>query len=110
MRLMQELYRLLQTWRRQDRIRSAPGVGKLLNLEPGRQLLIGQALYRVHERVESSGAESLAVTYYLSEIDSETTVQLTVAIDLARPSSGVLTLAQISSTVELFYQDVSVLA
>lgn len=110
MQILRELYRLLNAWRKQDRIRTAPGVGKLLRLEPGRQLLIRHAIYQIIERAAATDTAKLVVVYRLIEVDRDTHSQLSVAVDLARPTSGVLTLAQHSSTIEIFYQDVTVLA
>ena len=109
MQPLRELYRLLWAWRKQDRIRAAPGVGKLLNLEAGRQLLVRQTLYEITERSQTTGPATLEVTYQLLDIDQGAPAQLGIAIDLARPTSGVLTLVQPSSTMEIFYQDVTVL-
>lgn len=109
MQLLQELYRLLQAWRKQDRIRSAPGIGKLLRLEASDQLLIRQALYQIKERTETTDSATLMVTYQLTEIEQEMPAQLSVAIDLARPTRGVLKLTRHLSTIEIFYQDVAVL-
>lgn len=110
MQTLRELYRLLQAWRKQDRIRTAPGIGKLLNLEAGRQLLVRQTLYQITERAQTTGPATLEVTYQLLDIDQDTPAQLSIAIELARPTSGVLTLAQPSSTIEIFQQDVTVLS
>ena len=105
-----ELKQLLQTWRKQDRIRTAPGVGSLLNIEPGRQLLVRQAVYQVCQRATTEGATTLVVTYTLVETDRHTTAQLSVSLELVRPTHGTLTLIRDSSTMELFYEDVVLLA
>lgn len=110
MQTLRELYRLLQAWRKQDRIRTAPGIGKLLNLEAGRQLLVRRTLYQITERAQTTGPATLEVTYQLLDIDQDTPAQLSIAIELARPTSSVLTLAQPSSTIEIFHQDVTVLS
>lgn len=110
MQLLRELNRLLHAWQKQDRILTAPGVGKLLRLEPGRQLLIRQAIYQIMERAATTDTATLVVAYRLNEVDRDRHAQLSVTVDLARPTSGVLTLAQHSSTIEIFYQDVTVLA
>lgn len=110
MQLLREIYRLLQTWPKQDCIRIAPGIGKLMNLQPGRQLLIRQALFQIMQRTQTTGTETVAVIYQLLDVDQESCAQLSVAINLAPPISGMLTLTQHSSTIEIFYQDVTVLS
>ena len=109
MQLLQELYRILHAGLTQDRIRAAPGIGKLLCLEAGSRLLIRQAMYQIIERTETTDSATLLVTYHLAEIEQEVPAQLSVAIDLTRPTSGLLKLAQHSSTMEIFYRDVTVL-
>lgn len=107
--MLRELYRLLCVWHTQDRIRSAPGIGKLLRLQPGAQLFIGQALYRIVQRTQTSDMTSLAVAYELTAVDQRTPAQLSLAIDLARPTNGLIKFAQHSSTMEICHQDVTVL-
>src|SRR5690606_27794247 len=101
---------ILQTWRKQDCIRVAPGIGKLMNLESGRQLLIRRALFQILERLQTTGTDTVTVTYQLLDVDQETRAQLSVAIKLVPPTSGMLTLTEHSSTIEIFYQDVTVLS
>lgn len=109
MLLLQELSRLLHAWLKQDRIRSVPGMGSLLSLEASNHLLIRQALYQITERSETTDLATLSVTYQLTEVEQGTSAQLRLTIDLARPTSGLLTLAQRSSAIEIFYRDVTVL-
>ncbi|MCA9159667.1 MAG: hypothetical protein KDA72_15135 [Planctomycetales bacterium] len=110
MKLMHELRQLLRAWRKQDRIRAASGIGSLLNLEPGRRLLVRQAIYLISRRSMTTSGTTLEVTYALDELDREPAAQFRVSLELARPTRGRLTFTRDSSTMELFYEDVSVLA
>jgi len=110
MQLIYELQQLLRAWRKQDRIRAVPGLGSLLNLEPGRRLLVRQAIYLISQRAMTTGVTNLEVTYTLAELDRKPAAQLHVSLELARPTHGTLTFTRDSSTIELFYEVVSVLA
>lgn len=110
MRLINELQQLWRAWQKQDRIRAAPGVGSLLSLQPGRQVLVRQAIYLISQRAVTTSATTLEVTYTLVELDREPAAQLGVSLELVRPTHGMLTFTRDSSTMELFYEDVSVLA
>ncbi|MCA9183287.1 MAG: hypothetical protein KDA51_17620, partial [Planctomycetales bacterium] len=110
MRLICELRQLLRAWQKQDRIRAASGIGSLLNLEPGRRLLVRQAIYLISGRSMTTSGTALEVTYALDELDREPAAQFRVSLELARPTHGRLTFTRDSSTMELFYEDVSVLA
>lgn len=109
MQLFHELRQLLHAWRKQDRIRAAPNIGSLLNLEAGRQLLIRRAIYRIVQRLATTDATTLEVTYTLCELDGNAAAQLRVSLELARPTRGSLTFVEDSSTMELFYEDVTLL-
>ncbi len=107
--MVKEFYLLLNAWRKQDRIRSSPGLGTLLRLQPCTQLFICQTLYQVVQRDQTSDSSTLAVTYQLIDADQLTPAQLCVAIDRQQPTRGQITLDLQTSIMEVCYQDVTVL-
>lgn len=61
--LANRLARLLHSWWRYDRIRAAPGEGRLLRLEPPCYLLIDEQPVSVEERSVQETAEGTVVIY-----------------------------------------------
>lgn len=60
---MRTLLKILCNWWRQDRVRIAPGEGRLLRLSPGDLIMINGEPFEILERAVSGSEDTATVTY-----------------------------------------------
>lgn len=111
MELLRDAWRLLQVWRRQDRIRGAPSVGRLLNLPLGVRLMIRDEILQVEKHDVRLGESVAAANYTLKDISESYTasVKLLVYVLTEQPAEGTIVYQRDSTTMELSSDEVTVL-
>ena len=104
MKWIESLCDLLEVWYGRDRIRISPTSGRLLNLNPGNQVLLFEELYQISSKDVSEEDAGIQVCY---ELSSGSSTKLLVVRSNPRGSEGVLQNKTFERTV--FDEDIVVL-
>ena len=104
--MFRECCQLIRQWLVADRIRCAPGYGRLLGMTVRSRVLVRDRLWCVMKCSRKQESDKVIVEYELLECDAECDARLVAIIDLANVSKCQLRWYHDDLESELFDEDV----